>query len=87
MDLDFKFIEKKKNILELEFDEKEIPVMLVHELTNKGVDAYYYEPHPLLTGFRVHIEAKDALSELKSAVKALDKDWSELKKAVEARLK
>lgn len=85
--MEFKFVEKKKEVVELEFDEKEVPVALVGVLLNNDVDAYWYEPHPLIPGFRIHIEADDAQAELKKAVKALGSEWSEFKKAVEAKLK
>ncbi|MFC2163033.1 hypothetical protein ACFLRF_05070 [Candidatus Altiarchaeota archaeon] len=85
--MDFKVIEKKKDSLELEFDEKEIPLLIVHELTKNGIDAYFYDPHPLLHGFRVHIDADDPMKEFKKAVDELSKDWSLFKKELEAKLK
>jgi DNA-directed RNA polymerase subunit L len=85
--MEFKFVEQKKDVIELEFDEKETPMALVGVLSNSGVDAYGYEPHPLIKGFRVHIEADDAKAELKKAVDSLDTQWSQFKKAVTAKLK
>ncbi|MFH0862484.1 MAG: hypothetical protein V1875_05570 [Candidatus Altiarchaeota archaeon] len=85
--MEFKFVEKKKDTLELEFDEKEIPLALSGVLLQNGIDAYWYEPHPLKTGFRLHIDADDAMAELKKAVTALDLEWSQFRKAVEGKLK
>jgi len=85
--MEFKIVEKKKDALELEFDEKEIPLALSGVLLQSGVDAYWYEPHPLKIGFRLHIDADDAMAELKKAVTSLDSEWSQFRKAVEAKLK
>ena len=85
--MEFRFVEKKKDVIELEFDEKETPMALVGVLSENGVDAYGYEPHPLIPGFRVRIEADDAKAELKKAVDSLDTQWSQFKKAVAAKLK
>ncbi len=83
----FKIVEKKKDGIELEFSEKEIPIALVGSLQNAGVDAYWYEPHPLKEGFRVHIDSQDPMEDLKKAVKTLDADIGSLRKAVEEKLK
>jgi hypothetical protein len=85
--MEFKFTEKKKDTVELEFDEKETPLALTGILSRNGVDAYWYEPHPLKVGFRLHLEADDAMAELKKAIKDLDSEWGQFKKAVEAKLK
>ena len=80
--MDVSFIEKKKGVLELEFDNKTLPNALAGALTDMGVDAYVYEPHPLKVGFRLHLEAADAMKELKSAVDSVEKDWKALGKLV-----
>jgi hypothetical protein len=85
--MEYIFIEKKKGVVELEFDEKEVPVALSGVLLRNGVDAYWYDPHPLKPGFRLHLEADDAMGELKKAVKGLDSEWSAFKKAVSPKLK
>jgi hypothetical protein len=85
--MEFKIVEKKKDMIELEFDEKEIPLALSGALLQNGVDAYWYEPHPLKPGFRLHIDSEDAMAELKKAVTSLDSEWSQFSKAVEAKLK
>ena len=85
--MEFKFVEKKKDVVELEFDEKDTPVILVGALLRNDVDAYWYEPHPLKKGVRVHIDADDAQKELKKAVSDLASDWSAFMKAVESKLK
>ncbi|MFC2154087.1 hypothetical protein ACFLRC_01210 [Candidatus Altiarchaeota archaeon] len=81
--MDFKVIEKKKNVIEIEFEDKLMPNTLLAELIKRKVDAYTFQKHPLLPGYCLHIEAKDAGKELKSAVLALEKDWKALKGAVE----
>jgi len=85
--MEFKFVERKKGVVELEFSEKEVAIALSSVLLRNDVDAYWYEPHPLLHGFRLHVEAEDAFGELKKAVSGLDSEWSEFRKAVEAKLK
>ena len=85
--MEFKFVEKKKDYVELEFDEKEVPLALVGMLIQNDVDAYWYQPHPLKKGFRVHIDGEDAQKDLKKAVATLDGEWNQFKKALEAKLK
>jgi len=51
------------------------------------VDAYAYEPHPLLPGYRLHIEAKDPLKELNSAIKTVEADWKAFQKEFGAKYK
>lgn len=85
--MEAEFIEKKKAVVEMEFDDKEIPVALASTLTENGVDAYWYDPHPLVKGFRLHVEADDAKSELKKAVNGLDSKWGKLKKELTSKLK
>jgi DNA-directed RNA polymerase subunit L len=85
--MEVKFLEKKKDTVELEFTEKDVPVALVGALLRNDVDAYWYEPHPLKKGFRVHIDADDAPAQLKKAVNDLASDWSAFKKALEAKFK
>ncbi|MCX6695726.1 MAG: hypothetical protein NTU61_05475 [Candidatus Altiarchaeota archaeon] len=85
--MEFKFVEKKKGVVEIEFDEKEIPICLASTLVRNGVDAYWYEPHPLIPGIRLHVKAGDAMKEFKSAVKDLNDEWSGFKKLVEGKSK
>ena len=85
--MEFKFVEKKKDVIELEFDEKELPIAITAILLKNDVDAYWYEPHPLKVGFRLHIEADEAMAELKKAVSGLDAEWGGFHKAVQAKLK
>ena len=85
--MDFKFVKKKKGEVEVEFDEKEVAVALVSELSKNNVDAYTYEPHPLKAGFVLHVESDNAMADLKKAVDGLGKDWSQLQKGVTSKLK
>lgn len=77
-----KFIEKKKESVEMEFDDKVLPNLLRTNLIEHGVDSYCYDPHPLLPGYRLHVDAKDALKEIKGSVKRLEKDWKDFAKVV-----
>jgi DNA-directed RNA polymerase subunit L len=85
--MEFKIVEKKKDKVEVEMDDKDLGMALVGALLGNGVDAYGYEPHPLKKGFRVHVASDDAPAQLKKAASSLGSDWSEFKKAVEAKLK
>jgi len=75
-----KFIEKKKDSIELEFDDKVFPNIIRANLVEHNVDSYCYDPHPLLPGYRLHVDAKDAMKELKNSVKRVEKDWNEFGK-------
>lgn len=85
--MEIKFIERKDDILELEFDDKAVVNPLVEILLKNGVDAYCYEPHPMITGYRLHIETKDAEKELKKAVNTLEKEWMEFGKLLKKEIK
>ena len=85
--MDYKIAEKGKDSVEIEFTEKEVPLALVGALLKNGVDAYWYEPHPLKKQFRIHVDSPKPLDDVKKALKTLDGDWAEFKKALEAKLK
>ncbi|MFH1721597.1 MAG: hypothetical protein ABH950_03220 [Candidatus Altiarchaeota archaeon] len=87
MNMEVKVIEKKKDLLEIEFEDKIMAEALLSELMKKGVDAYTHEKHPLLPGYRLRIEAKDAQIALKTAISDLEKDWKSFKGAVEKAVK
>lgn len=80
--MEFKIVEKKKDMLELEFDDKDLPNALCASLSGRGVDAYTYVPHPLFPACRLHIEAEDAMKEFKKSVDEVKSQWTEFKKAV-----
>jgi DNA-directed RNA polymerase subunit L len=84
--VEVKFIEKKKDVIELEFDEKTLPNALLGALTEKEVDAYVYEPHPLIKAYRLHIEASDAMKVLKAAVDTVEGQWAEFGKLLKKEL-
>lgn len=84
--MEVKFIEKKKDAIELEFDEKTIPNALLGALIEEGADAYVYEPHPLLKSYRLHIEAPDSMKALKSAIDRLDEEWTTFGKLLKKEL-
>lgn len=83
----YKIIEKKKDSLEIEFYSKSIPHALASTLSESGVDAYTYEPHPLIPGFRLKIEAPNPEAALKKAVSKLSTDWKKLESEIEKQLK
>lgn len=80
-------VEKKDGLLEIECDDKVLPNALLGVLMANKVDAYAYEPHPLLPGYRLHIEAKDPLKELNSAIKTVEADWKAFQKEFSAKYK
>lgn len=84
--MEMKILTNKKGVLELEFDEKTLPEVLCAELQKKGVDAYAYEEHPLLTGYKLHIEDKEPMKKLKLATSQVDKDWKSLRKSLEKKI-
>lgn len=84
--MNFEIVDEEKDSCEIQFDEKEVAVALVGVLLDNGVDAYWYEPHPLKPFFRIHVDAVKPVDEIKKAVKGLDSNWSEFKKAVESKL-
>jgi len=77
---------EKEDELELELDNKSIANLLRAELIAMGVDAYTYEPHPLLPGYRLHIKAPKARDKFIEAVERADKNWKKLHKMVEEAL-
>jgi len=77
-----KFIEKKKDSIELEFDDKVLPNIIRTDLVEHRVDSHCYDPHPLVPGYRLHVDAKDAMKELKGSVRRVEKDWNEFSKAL-----
>ncbi|HDH41254.1 MAG TPA: hypothetical protein ENG12_02460 [Candidatus Altiarchaeales archaeon] len=85
--MEIKFIQKKKGVVELEFDDKTLPNALVGVLSEMGVDAYVYDPHPLIPGYRLHVEAPDAMKELKSAMNRVEKEWKEFHKLLKGEMK
>ncbi|MBN2250859.1 MAG: hypothetical protein JW724_02140 [Candidatus Altiarchaeota archaeon] len=68
-------VTKKKGVLEVECEDKNLPIALLNVLVKDKVDAYTYEPHPLLPAYRLHIEADDSSNELKKALKTVEADW------------
>ncbi len=80
-------VEKKDGLLDLEFDDKVLPNALVSVLMANKVDAYAYEPHPLLPGYRLHIEASDPMKELNTAIKTVEADWKAFEKEFKAKYK
>ncbi|RLI92512.1 MAG: hypothetical protein DRO89_02005 [Candidatus Altiarchaeales archaeon] len=85
--MEIKFIQKKKGVIELEFDDKTLPNALVGVLSERGIDAYVYDPHPLMPGYRLHVEAPDAMKELKSALNQVEKKWKSFHKLVKGEMK
>jgi len=82
-----KFIQKKKGVVELEFDDKTLPNALAGVLSERGIDAYVYDPHPLIPSYGLHVEAPDAMRELKSALNQVEKEWGEFHKLLKGEMK
>lgn len=80
-------LEKKKDSLEIEFDDKVLPNALLAVLKNNKVDAYAYEPHPLLGTYRLHIDAEDPVKELKAAIKEVESNWNEFARELKSVIK
>lgn len=78
---------EEKGLMEIEFEDKVMANALLAELLKKDVDAYAKENHPLLPGYVLHVEAKDAKKAVKTAIADLEKDWKALKSAVQKAIK
>ncbi|ODS35124.1 MAG: hypothetical protein A7316_05920 [Candidatus Altiarchaeales archaeon WOR_SM1_86-2] len=85
--MEIKVIEKKKNRVEFEFENKELPEVLRAVLAEREIDAYTYGPHPLIHGHRLGVEANDAAKELKKASGIVRKDWGEFEELLMKELK
>ena len=81
--MDYKIISEKKDVLEVEFDEKTLPHALLSYFTTKGVDAYCYDEHPLLPGYRLHVSGKNPKALVRKALSSMESDWRKLRKGVE----
>jgi DNA-directed RNA polymerase subunit L len=84
--MEIKFIEKKKDVIEIEFDEKTVPNALLGALVEEEVDAYVHEPHPLLKAYHLHIEAADSMKELKKAAAKVEDEWDQFSKLLKKEL-
>jgi len=80
MKLEPKILEDRKNSIEIRFSEKSFPNALLDKLHRNGIDAYVYEPHPLLNEIRLRIEATEPKKELKKAIKEIEREWGEFNK-------
>ncbi len=85
--MDITIRKEEKGVVEIEFEDKVMANALLAELLKKDVDAYAKENHPLLPGYVLHVEAADAKKAVKTAVADLEKDWKDLKTAVEKAIK
>lgn len=84
--MEYEVIEKGKDFLEIEVTDKALPNALLPILHEMGVDAYAYDNHPLVPGYRLRVVAKDPVKELKKAADKLSKDWKALAKSVEGKI-
>ena len=80
-------LEKKDGLLEIEFEDKVLPQALLSVLMKNKVDAYTFEPHPLLPGYRLHIEADKPEKELEKAIKTVEEDWEKFGKELRSKIK
>jgi DNA-directed RNA polymerase subunit L len=77
----------KKDIFYKDISNKELPEVLRLELIKNGVDAYTYESHPLIPGYRLNVSGKNPKKEIKNALKNVEKEWNELRSLLEKKLK
>jgi DNA-directed RNA polymerase subunit L len=80
-------LEKKDGVLEIECDDKLLPNAILAALIKNKVDAYTYEPHPLIPAYRLHIEADNPMKELTAALKAVEGEWSKFEKELMSKIK
>ncbi len=85
--MEIDILQKKKDIVEIRFDDKTFANALNYELLQDGVDAYVSEPHPLISEYILHVEADNAPEELKRALNRMKKNWAEFGRELEKKLK
>ncbi|OYT54793.1 MAG: hypothetical protein B6U72_01625 [Candidatus Altiarchaeales archaeon ex4484_2] len=76
--MDVAIIEDDKEKLEIEINDSTLPNALATRLARNRIDAYFYNPHPLLPGYRIHIESKNGKEDLKKAINDLKGDIEEI---------
>ncbi|MEA3255044.1 MAG: hypothetical protein U9Q22_04340 [Candidatus Altiarchaeota archaeon] len=79
-------IENKKDVLEIECDDKILPNALLNVLLRNKVDAYTRELHPLKPQHRLHIEAVNPMEKLQNALKTVESEWTEFGKKLRGEL-
>ncbi len=85
--MELKIIKMKKGEIEIDSDDKSLPNVLREALIEEGVDAYTYEPQPLLSVYRLHITSKNPPKDLEMAIDKVEKNLSELRGLFESELK
>ncbi|MFN3527818.1 MAG: hypothetical protein ACK4YO_01805 [Candidatus Altarchaeaceae archaeon] len=83
---EYKLIEKKEKDIEIELKNKTIPNLIRKELINKGIDSYVYQPHPLLTGQRLHVHSENPIEDLINAIDSVNKNLIEFKNLINKEL-
>ena len=79
--------EGKKGLCYKEISSRELPEVLKIRLAKRGVDAYTYEPHPLIPGYRLNVSGKNSKKELKKALEDTKKEWNKFGKLLQKKLK
>ncbi len=85
--MDVKIIKNKKDSLEIEIDDNIILPVIADTLIKNGVDAYFYNPHPLLPGFRLHIDSDKPIGTLKNAIKIVKDNLNEFAQLLQVEMK
>ena len=73
--------------MEIESDDSLLLNLLCNELTKNGVDAYYHIPHPLLPRHILHIDAKEPMKKLRSAIDSVESDWNKFGRLLKDSIK
>jgi len=64
--------------LEIEINDSILPNVLATRLARNKIDSYFYNPHPLLPGYRIHLESKNGNKDIKKAISDVEKDIDEM---------
>ena len=70
-----------------EIAEKNLPEILCAALTEKDIDAYTYDPHPLVMGRCLCASSKNPIKDLNNAADKVKGDLDEMQKLFEKELK
>jgi len=76
--MDVTVVEENEGVLEFEVNDSVLPNVLASKMAKNNVDAFFYRPHPLLPGYRVHIESSNPRKDLSKAVGDVESDLKEL---------
>jgi DNA-directed RNA polymerase subunit L len=72
------YIQDDEEDLEIEINDSILPNVLATRLARNKIDSYFYNPHPLLPGYRIHLESKNGKKDIKKAISDVEKDIDEM---------